>query len=181
MAELLTRRPTPDAAFQVREAAPLFIYLSLLLFLLSLAVYGGLWFINNNLTKSKKELLEQIALKEGELRAEVVEQIFLMEARLRSIRELFSKHTVTSRVFSLLEEVTLPQVRFNNLSIEPALRRVNLSGETVSFLILSKQISELEKHPLISQIEFRGISTSEGKFVEFKVTLTLIPTAIFVR
>ena len=181
MAELITRKPTVTEKLHVREAAPLLFYLALLVFLLAAASYGGFYLLNRNLRQSRAELLEQISLKEEELRSESVEQIFLLEARLRSIREILSAHVFSTKVFTALEAGTLPPIRFTRFSFEPGTQRLNLAGEAASFAVLAKQISRIQQNPLIAQTEFGGLSLSPDKLITFNLNLTLIPSAFRLR
>jgi hypothetical protein len=177
MVELITRKPTATEKLHVREATPLLFFLALLLFFAAVASYGGFYLLNRNLRQSRTELLKQISLKEEELSPKALEQIFLLESRLKSLGEILSAHVLSTKVLGALETETLLPVRFTRLSFEPGTQRLNLTGEATSFAVLSKQISRIQQSPLVSQVEFGGLSLSAERRVIFSLNITLVPSA----
>lgn len=173
MAEPLTTSERVQARIRVRGGDSLFFYFSLLLFLASLAAYGGLALLNRAQGEAREELARAVGEKEAELRPELVNQIFLLDARLKNLRTLLSGHLFTSNIFRFLEGSTHPRVRFLSFNFLAQSRRIDMSGEAASYATVAEQVALFERHPHVEKVEFGGLSLGSNNLVNFKLTLML--------
>lgn len=149
-----------------------------MLFLVSVASYGGIWFLNGAQKRTQETLLEQVKTKEQELRPELVSQIFLLEKRLSNMRLLLDQHIFVSNILRRLEENTHPQVRFLGFNFGTALRKVDTTAVASSYNTVAKQVNILERDPQVESIEFGGLSASTEGLVNFRISITFKPTLL---
>ncbi len=171
MADLLVKRGPSLEFIRAKQSGAVFFYLSLILFFLILAAYGGLALLNRAQRVALLEVQEEVRLKEEALRPELVDEILLLDERLKNLRTLIGGHTFSTNIFKLLEENTHPRLRFLNFNLAREARRIDLSGEAASYAALAEQIGALERNPQIEQVEFGGLSVTSQNLVGFKLSL----------
>lgn len=142
------------------------------------AGYGGLALLNNAQEKAQEELVTQAKTKEEELRPELLNQIFLLDARLKTMRALISKHTFPSNTLRFIETHTHAEVRFLNFNFGADARKLDMTGEAGSYLALAEQIAILENSENVEAVEFGGLSLGTKNFVNFKVAIIFKPTLL---
>ena len=177
MVDFLKSEQKPEEKIRFKASVPILLYLGILLFFLALASYGGLFLLNRAQERATQTLLSEIKRKEGELRSEIIDQIFLLEARLKNLRTLLENHKFVSRLFGLVGETTLPLVRFSTFNFQSGTNKVDMAGQTLSYGLLAKQIGILERHPDIEKVEFGGLSR-DNKFLNFRLGITLNPQTL---
>lgn len=172
MPDSLLKREPPRTHLQFETQGSLFVYITLTLFFLATALFGGLYLINQNLEKTQETLLQQIQGKQEELRPGILNQITTIESSLNTLRRIVTDHRFPTNIFLLLEKDTHPQVRFSSFTYLADSRKVDLGGEAANYAALAEQIGIFEQEPQIEQVEFGGLSTTQENFVGFKITLT---------
>lgn len=152
-------RPAPTLEeIRSRHSNGALFYVSFLVFLLVLAAYGGLVFLNRAQQSAEQEILAQIGQKQQELRPELVQQIFMLEQRFKTIQALIQNHVFPSRTFAWLEQHTYPRVSFDTFDFDAAGRKVSLAGTADSLISLNQQIAIFRQDPSIEKTDFGGLS-----------------------
>ena len=162
---------------RMRRGNGFLFYAALLIFLLMLASYGGLIFLNRAQQDAEKELLAQIDQKREELRPELVQQIFAVEQRFRTIQALIQKHALPSKTFTWIEQHTHPRVAFASYNFDNASRKLTLPGRTDSLVSLNQQIVIFQEAPEIEKVDFGGLAFDRDKgIVTFSATVIIKPS-----
>lgn len=173
MADLLLKKELPETKFRLERGGSIFFYVVLVLFFLVLASYGGLSLLNRAQGGAHEELTAQVKFKEEELRPELLNQLFLLDQRLKNMRTLIAGHPFPSNLFRFFEQNTHPQVRFNNFNFNAESKKVELTGEATSYAVLSKQVALFERDPQVEQVEFGGLAFGPNNLLGFKLTVIL--------
>lgn len=181
MTELLIKKEAVPSKPEATFTEILLFYVSLLVLFVTAASYGGVLLLNTNQQKTKTRLVEEIKLKEESLRSELLNEIFLLDERLRKISILLNRHIFTSNLFKLLETDVHPQVRFMNFNLPTNTKKMELSGETASYTALSKQIAILERNPQIEKVEFGGLSFTPNSALNFRMNITFKSGILLIR
>lgn len=156
-------------------------YLALAAFLAVAAGSGGLALLNRAQQGAGEILVEEVRDKEAGLQTNVVNQIFLIDQRLRNLRTLLAEHPRVSNVFRLLERDTLPQVRFLSFSMDVSSGKIDLTGEAASYGMLARQIGVLERDGNVERVEFGGLSLSGNNLAGFKLAIILKKSFFAIR
>ncbi len=179
MFDLLARKEAfATKIVRQQQESSLLFFIALLLFLGASAAYGGLFLLTNAQKSARDALTSQIKDKEKNLRPELIEQIFLLEERLKNIVTLINQHTFASNVFRIIEADTHPSARFMSFGFVPTSYKVEMTGETTNYATLSQQVNILERDPLIEQVEFGGLSLTGDNTLGFRTTITLRPSLL---
>lgn len=161
--------------------------MSVLLFLgvgvlaVTVAGVGGLIALNRGQEIQREELISQNKIKEESVRPELLQQISLLDRRLKGARQLIGDHAFASNIFSVIEKNTHPEVRFLNFTFSADGLKADMSGEAASYRALSRQIGLFEREPQIERTEFGGLSSTGEGLVGFKLSLTFTPTLLHLR
>lgn len=171
--------PTPAPTLEeIRKSHSngILFYVSLLVFLLVVAAYGGLIFLNRAQQSAQQEILSQIEQKRQELRPELVQQIFSLENRFNAMKSLIQKHTFPSRTLAWLEQHTHPRVAFATFAFDSTIRKLALTGAADSLVSLNQQIAIFQQDPDIEKVEFNGLSfKKEDGSAGFNATVIFKP------
>lgn len=170
MPDLLKKESALAQTFSEERGLFLF-YISITIFLASIAVYGGLLLLNNAQERAKKEIIEQVNIKEQSIEPGLINQIFLLDKRLKNMQKLLVEHVFTSNIFKMIEADTHPQVRFLNLNLNADNHQIDMTGETTGYSILARQIALLERDPQIERVEFGGLSLGGNNLLGFKLNI----------
>lgn len=181
MADLLTKKEPYISTLQLKRGGSFLFFVVLAVFFVMAASSGGLALLNKAQSAAQETLWEEVRGKEGSLRTELLAQIFLIEQRLRNLRLILAEHVFTSNVLRLLEQETLPQVRFLNFNFDAASRKLDMTGEAASYSILARQIGVLERNPNIERVEFGGLAIGGNNLAGFKLTLIFKKSLLLLR
>ncbi|MBI2056080.1 MAG: hypothetical protein HYT37_01765 [Candidatus Sungbacteria bacterium] len=182
MPDLLARKEAVASKIvSIRQESSLLFFVALLLFLAASSAYGGLFLLTTAQASTRDELTVQIQEKENNLRPELIEQIYALENRLKNIGTLLNRHTFSSNAFRILEAATHPQVRFTNFGFNPESYKVEMSGETISYAVLARQVNILERDPQIERVEFGGLTLTGNNLLGFRVTIIFRSALLQIR
>ncbi len=178
MAELLPKQQGYAARVRVEQGGTFLFYLSLLAFFVTLASYGGLTLLDRAQERARAELTEEIQNKETELRSEVLDQIYVLEAQLKNLRTLLSNHQFPSKTITLLEMNAHPRVKFSNFNFVGGSRKLDMSGEAASYGVVAEQVGIFERNQDIDRVEFGGLALAPNNLVSFRLSLTFRPSLL---
>lgn len=181
MADLLSKKEPYISYTRLERGGSWLFFVVLAVFFMVAASSGGLALLNRAQSAAHSEILEQVREKGGNLQTDLLGQIFLVDQRLSNLRLLLAEHTFVSNVLRLLEQETLPQVRFLNFNFDVDSRKLDMSGEAASYSILAGQIGALERNPNLERVEFGGLSIGGNNLAGFKLTLIFKKSFLLLR
>ena len=95
------------------------------------------------------------------------------QKKISTFTELFQNHEFASNVFSFMQSQTMPNVWYEQFSLDEKNNTVQLSGESDSMDALSRQIAYLEKNKYVKDVGNLSSSLGENAKIKFSVNLTL--------
>ena len=152
------------------------LFASLFLFIITLAGYGGLYYLNKSQDDTQAQLVQQVQQKEDDLRPQVLDKIYSLRKKLKSITSIIRTHQFIANTFGLLERDTHPRVSFDSYSFSPNDRSIVLKGKADSYSVLARQITFFEGDQQINKVEFGGLSLDQDGRVSFNLTVYVLPT-----
>ncbi|KKW21641.1 MAG: hypothetical protein UY71_C0031G0004 [Parcubacteria group bacterium GW2011_GWB1_52_7] len=160
------------------------LIVSIIVCLGSIVLSGGVYAYHKILQKQTADLKAEVEKLELDLRDPQgpnntnIDQILELDRRLASLRRLLEGHAFSSNALSMLEGNTLSRVRYMSFAFGADSRKIDLSGETISYAALAEQIRTLESVSEVERVDFSGLSLSENGGLKFKLGITFKPTLL---
>lgn len=172
MAKLIDLMPEEYQRKQ-REIKPrTLLVISIVLLVIPLLAFSGLRIYLANMKDRIEEISNQIWVLESQARSEIYLKALSLEKQLETISLLLDKHFYWSDIFELIEELTLPQVKFDNFSGDTS--HITLQAKAPSYTVLAKQVKSFENRPeKFSKVDFSKASLTLEGGINFDIVLTL--------
>lgn len=184
----------PLTSFDGKEGAgisAIFKFLSIIVFVIALSVYGGGLFyvkvLNSSIATLNSELNKvQAALKDRDL---VMKEMVKFDSKLNNVSMLLERHISLRNLFAFLEENTMSRLRFNEFSyLDTGNGSIDLrlSGEAKSYGTIANQSREFINSKKFGDKDFTDIIFSDfnpgltGNVV-FKATAKVMPELVYYK
>ena len=150
-----------------------FFSVSLIIFSATLLLYLGLAFgykpfLNSSIKEKDDEMgkLSQTVNKQDQ------EQFIKFYSQLANLKILLDSHSVSSKVFSALEQMTNQKVFYKSANLKVPERELELDSVAESYGVLSEQLEAFNKSGGVERLTLGQSQAGEGG-VQFKATLKL--------
>ena len=141
--------------------ANLWLGLSLSLLIIVILITFGLWGYQNSLIREKANLEERITESESQRDLDLEANFVELKKGIENFKNVSKTHIYPSYLFEMIEELTLPQVRFVEFGADLSKAKVTLTAEAVNYNILAKQIVVLEQDSRIKKVELSEVSLGD--------------------
>jgi len=172
----------PPKPKQSSFLSQMFFWLSLFTLLAVVGSFFGLTYLTSQRQKEYDSLNTQLAQEETPDQKALEASVLGYRQKLQDFSKVLNAHTAPSRFFASMEQLTYPNVYFDNLILNPLGRTVVISGKVDSFQSLAKQVVILKNAVQV----FDGVNLakidmgSDGK-IEFTVNATIRPDTIIYK
>ena len=145
---------------------------------------GGLYFYKGIMSKNLLDMQNTLNLAQGRLELSKIDQLQLLDKRLRGANEVLSNHVATSPIFNALSSVTLKNVRFTKFSYDLGADKkapvvVKMSGQAVDYRSIALQADIFSKNaPYLIDPVFSNLSLDDKGNVLFDLSFSVDPTFI---
>lgn len=153
-----------------------FVWLSFLIFILSAALWGGLYMYKNYLNDGIARLGKSIENQKASFEIPTVNEVTGFSEKISVAKKLLAEHEAFSNVLDFLQDFTMKDVRFNDLnysSAESGEPSLALSGTTKNYGRLTAQIQSLEKYNQVKMVSVSGLSLDASGAVKFNLKIIL--------
>lgn len=164
-----------DFSYTSRKGA-FALLIGLFFFIISIAGYAGLYYLNKSQETTQGELILQVERKEEDLRPKVLDEIFSLQKKIKSISAVLSSHPFSGNTFSLIERDAHPQISFASYNFSPRDNKISLKGEAENYAVIAQQIAFFEGDKEINKVEFGGLALKDNRRVTFSLTIYVMPT-----
>ena len=147
--------------------------------LLAVLVLGA-WVALNYYENYMEDQVGAMDLKIAELQnnenKDSAQKIKQLQQSLKVVGPLLKEHVLSSPTLQLLQESTLPQVRYANFDLKTDEAVMSVSGEAQSYNVLAKQIAILNGNKMITNVEVGKVALGQTGGVSFQLTIALNPS-----
>lgn len=160
-----------------------FALFSLLIFILSAAVWGGLHLYKNYLKDNIVQLGKSIEKQKASFEIPTINEVNGFSEKISVAKKLLAEHKAFSNILDFLQDFTMENVRFNDLNYSSSIAdsgdpSLVLSGTTKSYASLTSQIQALEKYNQVKQVSVSGLSSGANGDVNFDLKIIFDPAII---
>ncbi|MEA2113434.1 MAG: hypothetical protein U9P63_02130 [Patescibacteria group bacterium] len=151
----------------------LLMFLSLILLFGSVLAYFGLLGYKNSLIDKKEMAANKVEELQNQRDLKTEATFIELKKKINALKGLLKIHTYPSRIFQILEESALPQVRFIDLRADLPKRQLVLNAEAADYGVLAKQITIFKEDSRISKVDVSEISLDKSGYVSSKFLLEI--------
>ena len=156
----------------------LWLVLAIILLVLSILGALGLLGYKNSLKREKVSLEAQLQKKESERDLEFEKQAAKMGKNIKDLQKIMETHIYPSRLFKLLEELTLTKVQWTHLTVDLVENKIIPKGRAESYSVLARQIAVFENDPRLKKVETSNIVLGPSGGVDFNMVLEFKPAIL---
>ncbi len=106
-------------------------------------------------------------------------KVFEYQKKIDNFATILASHKIPTNILKFFEQITLPNVWFNNFLIGAQTAGVQVSGEAESTIALSRQILTLEQNEFIKNISDLTSELTETGRIRFNMNLSINPDIFF--
>lgn len=146
--------------------------ISFVIMLVSLLVAGGAYLYRDNLSKKVEEMKISLERAQNIFEPELLVELETLDKRIQAADIILSNHIAVSPIFEVLQEITLPTVRYIDFtyeidSVNPDVIHVAMTGEAVSYDAITLQADLFSNNRFIRNPIFSNFSLNRTGSVEF--------------
>lgn len=170
--------PTASLGNPVSKPVGIIFTVSLIIFIISIAIGGGVYLYKSYLEKQVTDLVSQLEILQRNIDPNVIKEFTIMDKRLKNSELLINQHAVVSPLFAVLRNTTLPTIRYSKLDISFNDSRdleVTMSGESDGYRSIALQSQALAKNANLKNTIFSNFVVTPKGRVAFDVAFT-VPT-----
>jgi len=120
----------------------------------------GLWGYQANLIKNKTSLTERIENLQNQRNDDLENNFVELGKRIGGFEKTLENRIYFSKIFEMIEELTLSQVQFADMNIDLIENKFNLRTEASSYSVLAKQVIIFEEDSRIKSTKLSKIGLS---------------------
>lgn len=145
---------------------------SFVVMIISLIVAGGAYLYRDNLSQKVDEMKLSLDRAQNIFEPELLEELKLLDRRIQAADEILGSHIAVSPIFEVLQEITLPTIRYVDFTYEidavnPNVVHVAMSGEAVSYDAITLQADLFSQNRFIRNPIFSNFSLNRTGNIDF--------------
>ncbi|NOY35882.1 MAG: hypothetical protein GXP44_03150 [bacterium] len=162
---------------------------SIVLFAVSMLVFGGVYLYKKSLDKSVVSLADSLERARDAFDLPVLAEIGKTAEKIEFAKKLLENHIAPSPIFSFLEQATLENVRFSDFSYTRQESKakgknkkksveISMNGLAKSYASLALQADEFQKNKNVENISVSNLSLGKGGVIKFRIVIALNPNLV---
>lgn len=169
--KIIPQQETPEES----RWLSLLLGLAVLFLLFTLVAYLFLLFSLRSTRQTLEELDQELALGLTPEEEALEEEVVGYSQKIEELSLLLASHQETTNLLGILEDSAHPRVFLSKLRLDTKAYKVELEGESESFLALNQQQVLWQQNPFIREVNVARASLAEGGKVSFALSLDLSP------
>lgn len=163
---------TSKTKTEKRLIVNVFFSILLVISLAFLISYFVLYFISQNRLNQELYEMEELLKRTPEQDA-IEKELRDWQKKIDNFGLVILNHRITTNIFALLEENTLPQVVYSNFNLNLKEGTLNLSGEADSFRTLGQQIFIIRGKEFVKDFDFKIAPIDREGEIKFDFNIIL--------
>ncbi len=149
--------------------------ISFVLLIMSIIMAGGVYFYRDNLATRVQEMQVSLNRARNIFEPSLLEELRILDKRMKAAREILQGHIAVSPIFNILQETTLPNIRYINFQYElslanPNLVQVSMTGEATSYDAITLQADLFNRNRFIRNPIFSNFSLNRNGLIDFDLS-----------
>lgn len=152
--------------------------LSLLVLIISLAIFAYFYFIVSKDQETQKHVIENQNTQQQIEGGYTEESLAKISKQIEDYKKIVQERAKSSSFFSHFQDWVHPQIYFTSFNLDVASRSATLSGVASGFQPLIQQIAIFKNEALIEKYEISNITMADTGGVTFSLSLIVKPEVL---
>jgi hypothetical protein len=166
-----------------KKTVSFFSIITISLLIISILASLGLFFYKKYLTKQIETLSSSLNIARDSFETDTIKELDLFSKRTESAKTILKNHIVLSPLFSLLGEITIPQVAYTSFDAkidENGVTTVNVNGMAKDYRSISVQsdVFSSQKGSSLKNILFANLVKDKDSNVSFNLKFNVTPSLL---
>lgn len=159
------------------------VFIAVLVLLVSLGLFAGVYFYKKSLTKEIEEASASLERAKKAFEPGLISELTQLDSDLKAAEIILLSHSASSKIFDLIGDLTLPEVAFSSFSFNLAEKKpiITMAGEAKSYTTVALQARIFEESEFIDKASFSGLSLKEAGKVGFSAELIINPSYLIYK
>jgi hypothetical protein len=156
-------------------------FISLLILILSAGLFGGVYLYRSSLQTEVKDMTASLEIAKKSFEPSLIAELDKFTSAVNSAKVLFNQHRDISKIFKLINDLTLKDVKFSDFDygVDNKIAVLTMSGEAKSYTTIALQAKLFENSDFVDRVIFSNFSLKEGGKVSFGVEIDFKPSYLF--
>lgn len=158
----------------------IFSVIASIAFIITIFVCGGLFAYKHVLTGQIAQAENDLVAARAAFEPDTIQKLISVSSEISSAKRLLEQHVVVSEIFSLLQNITVKKVQFDDFSYskKDKASSISMSGAAQNYSALRAQADLFSQSDFIKNPVFSNFDLAENGNVTFKFESTIDPTLI---
>ncbi|HVU06662.1 MAG TPA: hypothetical protein VHE10_02645 [Candidatus Paceibacterota bacterium] len=177
----IPKKPIVAAPTRSSSSIGLFSLLATVLFIVTVAVSGGIFFYQKLLNQQIDTDKASLDRARGAFEPDIINQIIRLDSRIETGKKLLASHLAVTPFFDFLGGVTLKSVRFKDFNfsyISPDKIVVLMKGQATSYAAVALESDLLNAQKKLSSTIISDLALDPQGTVSFSVSTVLDPSLV---
>lgn len=150
---------------------------SFIIFIIALLSVGGAYLYRESVKTNIEEYKKSLAIAKNQFEPSLITELQILDKRLNAATAILDQHVAVSPIFVLLEESTLPTVRYSDFTYDidakTNLVNVEMKGEAKGYNFIALQADLFNDNKFIKNPIFSDLVLDQNGNVDFNLTFSV--------
>lgn len=150
---------------------------SFIIFIASLLSVGGAYLYRESVKSDITEFKKSLAIAKNQFEPSLITKLQILDKRLNAATTILDQHVAVSPIFELLQDSTLPTVRYSDFTYDidatTNLVNVEMKGEAKGYNFIALQADLFNENKFIKNPIFSDLVLDQNGNVDFNLTFSV--------
>ncbi len=173
----IPKKTVIEAPKKIRSGGGVFNLLAFIVFLIALASAGGAYLYRSSVKTDIAEYKKSLNIAKQQFEPSLITELQILDKRLNAATTILTKHIAVSPIFELLQEITLPTVRYSDFAYKiddkTNLVSVQMKGEAKGYNFIALQADLFSENKFIKNPIFSDFVLDQSANIDFNLTFSV--------
>jgi len=178
----IPKKPIVPNKTKEKKTKSLFLLIATTLLIISGVISVGLYIYKSQLVESRSSRSNSLSTIRSNFEENTIEELALYNKRMETAKMVLKNHVVLSPLFSLLSEITIPEVQYNSFKheSEDEMLTVKLEGLALDYRSIALQANMFNdsRNVYFKNVLFSDLNKDTNNNVKFNLEFEVDPSLI---
>ncbi|MDQ5901320.1 MAG: hypothetical protein QG580_35 [Patescibacteria group bacterium] len=173
----IPKKTIVESPKRVRSGGGIINLISFIVFVASLLSAGGAYLYRNSVESDIAEFKRSLQIAKNQFEPSLIEELQVLDKRLNAATTILNKHVAVSPIFVLLQDITLPTVRYSDFTYEidssTSLVNIEMKGEAKGYNFIALQADLFSDNKFIKNPIFSDFILDQTGNIDFNLSFSV--------